>query len=131
MILCLMPGSVTPIPEDANALRVIRIMKNSAGGNPELYIPAVYSNGKRELNQFQMIQNPQNGNYKGLYWSKRSKQYLQLHKSTNKRDQRKSIYWSKRSEDQDFKDFKDFLPFSTIIRHDNLMQPDQLFLTNV
>ena len=114
--------SVTPIPEhgDAYALGIIRLMKKSA----EVNLPVVYGMGKRDLNQKKKSQKLHNG----LYWSKRSTHHPQLHMSTNVRNHKKPIYWSKRSEDQDF---KDFLPFSTIIRHENLMQPDELFQTNV
>ena len=126
-----MKGSVTPITEhaDAYALGVIRVMKKSEVGNSEVYTPVVYNKRKRQLiYQFEKSPKPHNDNYKSLYWSKRSKQYSQLPMFTNERNKKSPIYWSKRSEDQDF---KDFLPFSTIIRHENLMQPDQRFQTNV
>jgi hypothetical protein len=114
---------------DANALGVIRVMKKSEGGNTEEYLPVVYNKIKRQLlYPFEKSPKPHNDNYRSLYWSKRSKQYPQLPMVTNERNKKSPIYWSKRSKDQDF---KDFLPFSTIIRHENLMQPDQLFQTNV
>ena len=106
-----MKGSVTPITEhaDAYALGVIRVMKRSAEVDN---IPVVYGKGKRDLIQYEKSQKLHNS----LYWSKRSKHYPQLHKATNVRNHKKPIYWSKRAEDQDF---NDFLPFSTIIRHEN------------
>ena len=106
-------GSVTPITElaDANDLgdimMMIRMVKKSEGEINE---------GRRELSNQpkSKSQNPQNEKYTGLYWSKRSKQYHPLPVYKNERNQKRSIYWSKRSDDLDF---KDFLPFSTIIRH--------------
>ena len=75
-------GSVTPITElaDANDLgdimMMIRMVKKSEGEINE---------GRRELSNQpkSKSQNPQNKNNKGLYWSKRSKQYptLPMHKN--------------------------------------------------
>ena len=94
----------------------------------ELNIPVPYKEGKREpLNQLEDIQDPQNENYMGMDWSKRSQHYPPRPLSRYERNQKKTIYWSKRSEDQDF---KDFLPFSTIIRHENLVQPNEVFQPN-
>ena len=96
-------------------------MKKSGGENIELNIPVPvpYKEGKREpFNQPEDIQDPHNENYKGLDWSKRSQHYPPRPLSRNERNQKKTIYWSKRSEDQDL---KDFLLFSTILRHESLV----------
>ena len=124
-------GSVTRIPEhgDAFALGVIRLMKKSGGENIELNIPVPYKEGKREpLNQLEDIQDPHNEIYKGLDLSKRSQHYPPRPLSRNVRNHKKTIYWSKRSEDEDF---TDFLPFSTIISHQNLIKPHEIFKTHL
>ena len=56
-------------------------------------------------------------------WSKRSKQYPPLPNYKNERNHKRTIYWSKRSDELDV---KDFLPFSTIIRHQDLIKDDKI-----
>ena len=122
-----MSGSVTSNTVDADALGAISVMKKTAGGNTELYIPLVYKK-RKSLSQFETSQKPHNGKYKSFYWLKRAKQNQPLPKSKKERNKKSPMYWRHISNNLDF---KDFLPFSTIIKHKNLIQPDKLFNSNV
>jgi hypothetical protein len=75
------------------------------------------------VNKFAKSHNPHNKNYKGLYWSIRSKQYASLPMYKNERNHKRTIYWSKRSDELDV---KDFLPFFTIISHQDLIKDDNI-----